>query len=65
MNGDYIIVKEDIKKDENVVMVINDWYDNSIMCDYVLPVAMSAPMNYKIVEESFKDTDNELHTITY
>ena len=41
--------------DEDVVMVINDWYDNSPICDYVLPVSESSGLPYIFVKDTDKD----------
>ena len=35
----YKVVSDEVKNDDDVVMIINDWYDNSDTCNYATPVS--------------------------
>ena len=63
--NNYTIVKNEINKDNNITLEINSWYDNSNTCGYVLPVPMSDPMNYKIVNEVVDDPKTKFYNINY
>ena len=43
----YTIVDDEKKVEDDVVMVINDWYDGSNQCDYVLPVSETAFVHFR------------------
>lgn len=57
--NDYIFVEDEIK-DDNVVMVINDFYDSREICEYMIPVPEIAAPNYEVCESSDK-----LYDISY
>ena len=61
----YNIVSDDVKTDDNVVLVINDWYDCSDTCNYVLPVSESQSVPYTIVDEDSVDDKEVYHNISY
>lgn len=67
-NYEYTIVNdEDSKEKEDVVMVINDFYNSSDFCDYsAAPVV--APTDgpvYEIVKEVKEDDKDKYHDISY
>ena len=57
--NDYIFVEDEIK-DDNVVMVINDFYDSREICEYMIPVPEITAPNYEVCESSDK-----LYDISY
>lgn len=61
----YNVVSDDVKTDDNVVLVINDWYDCSDTCHYVLPVSESPNVPYTIVDEDNVDDKEVYHNISY
>lgn len=61
----YNVVSDDVKNDDNVVLVINDWYDCSDTCNYVLPVSESPNAPYIIVDEDNVDDKEVYHNISY
>ena len=61
----YNVVSDDVKNDDNVVLVINDWYDCSDTCNYVLPVSESPSAPYIIVDEDNVDDKEVYHNISY
>lgn len=61
----YNVVSDDVKTDDNVVLVINDWYDCSDTCNYVLPVYESQSVPYTIVDEGNVDDKEVYHNISY
>ena len=61
----YNVVSDDVKTDDNVVLVINDWYDCSDTCNYVLPVSESPIVPYTIVDEDNVDDKEVYHNISY
>lgn len=60
----YNVVKEE-KKDDDVVMVINDWYDGSDSCNYAMPVADTPDLPYTIVKETKTDDNDVYHEVNY
>lgn len=70
MNEDYVctIVNDENKVDgEDVIMVINDFYNNSDFCDYsAAPVVTptTGPV-YEIVKEVKEDDKNTYHDVSY
>ena len=61
----YNVVSDDVKTDDNVVLVINDWYDCSDTCNYVLPVSEAKCVPYTIVDEDNVDDKEVYHNISY
>ena len=61
----YNVVSDDVKTDDNVVLVINDWYDCSDTCNYVLPVSESQSVLYTIVDEDNVDDKEGYNSISY
>lgn len=55
----YTIVEDEVKH-EDIVTVINDYYDSRDICEYMMPVPETQPLDYTIV----KDTD-EYHPVDY
>lgn len=60
----YNVVKEE-KKDDDVVMVINDWYDGSDSCNYAMPVADTSDLPYTVVKETKIDDKDVYHEVNY
>lgn len=61
----YNVISDDVKTDDNVVLVINDWYDCSDTCNYVLPVSELQSVPYTIVDEDNVDDKEVYHNISY
>lgn len=61
----YNVISDDVKTYDNVVLVINDWYDCSDTCNYVLPVSESPNVPYTIVDEDNVDDKEVYHNISY
>ena len=61
----YNVISDDVKTDDNVVLVINDWYDCSDTCNYVLPVSEPQSVPYTIVDEDNVDDKEVYHNISY
>lgn len=53
----FTVIEDGVKKNDDVVVVINDWYDNCDRCDYVLPRDTSRAMQCTIVKDPVKDTN--------
>lgn len=70
MNEDYvytIVNNEDKTTEDEAVMIINDFYDNSNFCGYSsAPVVIPAiePV-YEIIKEVKEDDKNTYHDISY
>lgn len=63
--NDYEFVKDEVTSKEDVIMVINDWYNNSNSCEYVLPVNESAPVMFEITKEKIEDPSKVFHNVDY
>lgn len=50
-NYNYTVVENEVISDEDIILTINDWYNNSDMCSFVIPVAESESLNYVISKE--------------
>ena len=61
----YNVVADDKKVDDDVVLVINDWYDGSDTCNYALPVSESPSLPYTIVKEDKADDKEVYHNVSY
>ena len=61
----YTVVKDEKKVNEDVVMVINDWYDGSDTCNYALPVSESPNLPYTIVKEDKVDDKDKYYDVSY
>lgn len=61
----YTIVDDEKKVEDDVVMVINDWYDGSNQCDYVLPVSETIDLPYVIVKEEKVDDKDKYYDVSY
>ena len=61
----YTIVDNEKNVDEDVVMVINDWYDGSDMCHYVMPVSESPELPYVVVKEEVVDDKDKYYDVGY
>jgi len=59
----YKVVPEE--KVEDVVMVINDWYNNSDICGYTLPVPETPDLQYSIVNDEEVDYKDKYHEVSY
>lgn len=61
----YTVVNIDNTSDLDVVIVINDWYDKSESCGYVIPLDESYRLDYTIVKEETDDPSNKYHEVNY
>lgn len=61
----YTIVNDDKKVDDDIVMVINDWYDGSYTCNYAMPVSESPNLPYTIVKEDKVDDKDKYYDVSY
>ena len=61
----YTIVNDDKKVDDDIVMVINDWYDGSDTCNYAMPVSESPNLPYTIVKENKVDDKDKYYDVSY
>lgn len=61
----YTVVNDEKKVDEDIVMVINDWYDGSDTCNYVLPVSEAPDLPYIIVKEDKIDDKDKYYDVSY
>lgn len=61
----YNVVNDEEIKDDDVVLVINDWYAGSDNCNYAMPVADSPDLPYTIVKESKIDDKEVYHNVSY
>ena len=57
------IVKSEPKHEDDVILVINDDYNNMDSCDYVMPIPETPVINYKVVKEEVKEP--EFYNINY
>lgn len=68
MNEDYTYkIVEDEVKDDDVVMVVNDYYVNSDFCDYVAPnhSNYTGPAINIVKEEKQEDPKTVFHEVNY
>lgn len=64
-NHVYTIVKdEDTSYNDDVVLVINDWYNESEYFGSVEPIPESAVQDYLIVKE-VKEDPNKVYNVSY
>lgn len=61
----YTVVNDDQKVDDDIVMVINDWYDGSDTCNYAMPVSESPDLPYLIVKEDKVDDKDKYYNVSY
>lgn len=61
----YTVVNDDKKVDDDIVMVINDWYDGSDTCNYAMPVSESPDLPYIIVKEDKVDDKDKYYDVSY
>ncbi len=61
----YTVVNDDKKVDEDVVIVINDWYDGSDTCNYAAPISESLNLPYTIVKEDKVDNKDKYYDVNY
>ena len=61
----YTVVNDDKKVDDDIVMVINDWYDGSDTCNYAMPVSESPDLPYLIVKEDKVDNKDKYYDVSY
>ena len=61
----YNVVNDDKKVDDDIVMVINDWYDGSDTCNYAMPVSESPDLPYLIVKEDKVDNKDKYYDVSY
>lgn len=61
----YTVVNDDKKIDDDIVMVINDWYDGSDTCNYAMPVSESPDLPYLIVKEDKTDNKDKYYDVSY
>lgn len=61
----YTVVNNNNTGDLDVVIVVNDWYDKSDSCGYVIPLDESDRLDYTIVKEEAEDASNKYHEVNY
>lgn len=61
----YSVVADEKKSDDDVVMVINDWYDGSDTCNYVLPVSETPDLPYTVVKKENVDDKDKYYDVSY
>jgi len=61
----YTVVNDDKKVDEDVVIVINDWYDCSDTCNYATSISESLNLPYTIVKEDKVDNKDKYYDVNY
>ena len=61
----YKVVSDEVKNDDDVVMIINDWYDNSDTCNYATPVSESPSLPYTIVKEDKSSDKDTYYDVSY
>lgn len=59
----YTIVDEEVKH-EDTVIVINDYYNSRDICEYMIPIPESSPLDYSIVKEEINN-NKEYYDINY
>ncbi len=61
----YTVVNNSNTSDLDVVTVINDWYDKSDSCGYVIPLDESDRLDYTIVKEEIDESSSKYHEVNY
>lgn len=57
----YIFVNDEIKTEvADTVITINDFYNDSDICEYMIPIPETKELNYKLVNDSNVD-----HAVDY
>lgn len=59
----YTIVEDEVKHDD-VVTVINDYYDSREICEYTMPIPETPSLHYTVVKEAPKN-DKEYFDVNY
>lgn len=61
---DYVIT-EDNRNDEDVVLVVNDYYNNSDICEVCVPTGGTSIPDYAIVKNTKEDPSNTFYNLDY
>lgn len=59
----YTIVEDEVKH-EDVVTVINDYYNSRDICEYMMPIPETPSLHYVVVKEAPKN-DKEYFDVNY
>lgn len=59
----YTFVEDEVKH-EDIVTVINDYYNSRDICEYMIPIPESSPLNYSVVKEEILN-NKEYYDINY
>lgn len=59
----YTFVEDEVKH-EDIVTVINDYYNSRDICEYMIPISESSPLNYSVVKEEIPN-NKEYYDINY
>ena len=59
------IVKDEVKHEDDVVLCADDWYKNSAMCDFVMPVPETDTLNYVVLKDIKEDASNKFVDVHY
>lgn len=61
----YTVVEDEKNVEEDVVITINDWYNCSDSCGYVLPDQTQPEFNYAVVKETKVEDNDIFYTVDY
>lgn len=64
LNYNYIIT-EDKNNEDDVVMTVNDYYNNSDICEVCTPVGGTLMPDYAMVKDTKEDSSENFYNVDY
>lgn len=59
------VITENNCSDEDVVLVVNDYYNNSDICEVCVPTGGTPIPDYAIVKDTREDPSNKFYNLDY
>lgn len=59
---EYLLVTDEICTEDKII-TINDYYNSRDICEYVIPLPETKPLNYLLVKDEV--SSNEYHDVNY
>lgn len=59
---DYLLVNDEVCTEDKII-TINDYYNSRDICEYMLPLPETKPLNYLLVKDEV--SSNEYYDVNY
>lgn len=59
---DYLLVTDEVCTEDKII-TINDYYNSRDICEYMLPLPETKPLNYSLVKDEV--SSNEYYDVNY